>query len=186
MHSDMKKLVPLEARQTVRRAVEIAEHEGRPVRILFVCLGNICRSPAAEGVMLDIARRNGTADSLELDSAGFYGGHVGDLPDRRMREAAWHRGLRLDHRSRTVKPWDFEHFDLIFGMDDSNISDLHAAAPTLDDERKILRMSDFAVNFPDADSVPDPYWDGPAGFVHVLDLLEDACGELYKELKIGN
>lgn len=164
--------------ETIKEARNRAVAEGRPLRILFVCLGNICRSPAAEGVMRKLAQNRDDIPELELDSCGFYGGHAGELPDRRMREAGWQRGYRFDHRSRQIRPSDFDRFDLIFGMDDSNISNLHDAAPTLDEDRKILRMADLAVNHPQADSVPDPYWEGAEGFYLVLDLLEDACGNL--------
>lgn len=166
------------ALKAIRNAVEAAEAENRPVRILFVCLGNICRSPAAEGIMRSLAEKRGMGNMLEIDSAGFYGGHAGDLPDYRMRQAAFARGLRLDHRSCTVRPTDFGYFDLFVGMDDRNIADLHRAAPTIEEEEKIIRMSDFAVNHPYADCVPDPYYEGAAGFELVLNLLEDACSEM--------
>lgn len=164
----------------VKRARMQADAENRPVRILFVCLGNICRSPAAEEIMRHITEDFPSSRRPELDSAGFYGGHAGDLPDRRMRHAAFARGLRLEHHSRVIRPSDFDYFDLILGMDDQNIDNLHEAAPTLDAEKKIARMSDFAVHYPKADSVPDPYWEGAAGFEIVLNLLEDACDELKK------
>lgn len=166
----------------VRRATETAREEERPVRILFVCLGNICRSPAAEGIMRELTKDLPDSERPDLDSAGFYGGHAGDLPDRRMRHAAFARGLRLEHRSRVIKPSDFDYFDLIVGMDDANIDDLHDAATSPEAEKKIVRMSDFAVHSPEADSVPDPYWEGAAGFELVLNLLEDACAELKKLL----
>ena len=166
----------------VMRARMQADAENRPVRILFVCLGNICRSPAAEGIMRHITKDLPASVRPELDSAGFYGGHAGDLPDRRMRHAAFARGLRLEHHSRVIRPSDFDYFDLILGMDDQNIDNLHEAAPTLDAEKKIARMSDFAVHYPEADSVPDPYWEGAAGFEIVLNLLEDGCDELAKQL----
>ena len=137
-----------------------AEEENRPMRILFVCLGNICRSPAAE---------------VGPDPAGFYGGHRGELPDPRMRMAAAKRGLQLAHRSRTVTESDFEYFDLIIGMDDANIDALRRACPSLEDEKKIVRMTDFACGHPAATHVPDPYWEGADGFELVLDLLEDSC-----------
>lgn len=165
-----------EALASVNAAILKATEEHRPVRILFVCLGNICRSPAAEGMMRQKAKEAGI--SIELDSAGFYGGHAGDLPDRRMREAAWQRGLRLDHHSRTVRPSDYDYFDLLVGMDDNNINSLLREAPTLEAEQKIIRMSDFAVDHPSADSIPDPDWEGAAGFHLVLDLLDDACEHL--------
>lgn len=138
----------------VKRARNQAEAENRPVRILFVCLGNICRSPAAEGIMRKITKDMPDDKRPELDSAGFYGGHAGDLPDRRMRHAAFGRGLHLDHRSRVIRTSDFEWFDLIIGMDDRNIDDLHDAAPSPESESRIARMSDFAVHYPEADSIP--------------------------------
>ena len=171
----MKEKPSIGSTDAVTRALAAAKEASRPVRILFVCLGNICRSPAAEGIMRHLCADMPASMRPELDSAGFYGGHAGELPDRRMRHAAFARGLRLEHHSRTIKPSDFEYFDLILGMDDRNLSDLHDAAPTLDDERKIARMSDFAVHYPEADSIPDPYWEGAAGFEIVLNLLEDAC-----------
>ena len=166
----------------VKRARNQAEAENRPVRILFVCHGNICRSPAAEGIMRKITKDMPDDKRPELDSAGFYGGHAGDLPDRRMRHAAFGRGLHLDHRSRVIRTSDFEWFDLIIGMDDRNIDDLHDAAPSPESESRIARMSDFAVHYPEADSIPDPYWEGAAGFEIVLNLLEDACSELKKNI----
>lgn len=171
----------VDASKCIRSAVERACRENRPVRILYVCLGNICRSPAAEGVMRRLADKEKI--DMELDSAGFYGGHVGELPDRRMREAAWGRGLRLEHRSRTVRPSDFDYFDIIVGMDDNNIASLHNAAPTVETVNKIIRMTDFALDHPNADNVPDPYWEGRAGFILVLDLLEDANHHLLEEIK---
>lgn len=152
------------------------------VRVLFVCLGNICRSPAAEGVFRHYVEEAGQSGRFEIDSCGFYGGHAGDLPDRRMREHAFVRGYRLNHRSRVIRPSDFDNFDVIIGMDDRNISDLRDAAPTLEDMGKIIKMSDLAVNHPEADCVPDPYYEGAEGFELVLDLLEDSCAELLRRL----
>ncbi len=152
------------------------------IRILFVCLGNICRSPAAQGVMQTEIDRAGVADRFELDSCGFYGGHAGDLPDRRMREHGFQRGYNFTHRSRVIRPQDYYDFDLIIGMDDRNISNLRDNAPSVEAEHKIARMSEFAVGFPEADCVPDPYYEGAEGFELVLDLLEDACSELLREL----
>lgn len=167
-----------EAMAAINQAKKHAREELRTPRILFVCLGNICRSPAAEGIMREITKDMPANEQPELDSAGFYGGHAGDLPDRRMRHAAFSRGLRLEHRSRVIRPSDFDYFDLIIGMDDSNISDLHDAAPSPEAEKKIARMSDFCVHYADFDSIPDPYWEGAAGFEIVLNLLEDGCSVL--------
>lgn len=154
-------------------------HEGKPVRILFVCLGNICRSPAAEGIFRYITEEKGTAAHFHLDSAGLYGGHAGELPDKRMRIHAARRGYNLTHRSRPAREWDFDEFDIIIGMDDANISGLRSLAPTEDDRKKIVRMTDFCRLHPYYDAVPDPYYEGAAGFELVLDLLEDASMALY-------
>lgn len=170
-------------RNQVEIAKDRAKSENRPVRILFVCLGNICRSPAAEGIMRKMTENMPERLKPEIDSAGFYGGHAGDLPDRRMRNAAFQRGLRLEHRSRVIRPSDFEYFDLIIGMDDRNIADLHDAAPSLEAEKKIARMSDFCIHYPNADHIPDPYYDGIDGFYNVLNLLEDGCEHLVELLK---
>ncbi len=167
------------ALEAVSNARRLSRERGDgKIRVLFVCLGNICRSPAAEGVATSIAVERGVSDRFEFDSAGFYGGHAGSLPDLRMRRAASYRGYTLEHHSRTVKLSDYSYFDIILGMDDANIDDLHDHAPTLDDLRKIARMSDFATAFPSARSVPDPYYEGAEGFELVLDLLEDACSNL--------
>ncbi len=163
-------------------ACRAACRAGRAPRILFVCLGNICRSPAAQAITESIAAERGVA--VECDSAGFYGGHSGDLPDPRMRRAAFERGYRLEHRARVIRAIDLDYFDIVVGMDDHNIDDLHNLADTEDRDRKILRMTDFAVSHPNYDSVPDPYYEGAAGFQLVLNLLEDACGELVEAVRI--
>ena len=154
-------------------------------KILFVCLGNICRSPAAEGIMQSLIEGKGLQKDYFIDSAGLYGGHAGDLPDHRMRMHASKRGYNLTHRSRPVKTSDFEDFDLIIAMDDSNYARLKNLAPTLQDEEKIVRMIDFVKGFPQYHSVPDPYYEGAEGFEIVLDLLEDGCRNLLEELE-GN
>ena len=151
-------------------------------KILFVCLGNICRSPAAHGVMQRIVEEEGNADRFVIDSAGLYGGHAGDLPDSRMRAHARRRGLELTHRSRQVRESDFDRFDLIVAMDNSNYDRLRALAPTADDERKVVKMSDFFTQHPWADCVPDPYYEGAEGFEKALDLIEDGCYTLYRRL----
>ena len=179
--STIGKRPTVRAIEVVKKAVEASRSEGRPIGILFVCLGNICRSPAGEGVFAALADERGVLSSYKLDSAGFYGGHRGDLPDSRMRRAASRRGLNLRHRSRTVTTSDFYDFDIIIGMDDNNISSLHGLAPSPETEAKIVRMTDFARNNPQWDYVPDPYYEGAEGFELVLDLLEDACGTLLDE-----
>lgn len=171
------------AREVVAAALRRAAAEGRKPRILFVCLGNICRSPAAHGITESIAASKGV--EIECDSAGFYGGHAGDLPDSRMRQAAWQRGYRLEHRARKIRSYDLDDFDIVIGMDDNNMRDLHSLADTEQRDSRIVRMTDFAVDHQDADAVPDPYYEGAAGFQLVLDLLEDACGRLVDMINKG-
>lgn len=149
-------------------------------KILFVCLGNICRSPAAHGITGQMASERGI--EVECDSAGFYGGHAGSLPDRRMREAAFQRGYRLEHRARKIRSYDLDDYDIVIGMDDSNLDDLHRLAATEERDRRIVGMTDFAAAHPESDCVPDPYYEGAAGFQLVLNLLEDACGTLLDEI----
>lgn len=152
-----------------------------PKKILFVCLGNICRSPAAEGIARKMAEETGVADRFEFDSAGLYSGHAGDLPDKRMRVHAIRRGYDLTHRARPVRASDFDNFDLIIAMDDSNYSRLRGLAPTLEDEKKVVRMADFLRIHPGHDCIPDPYYEGAEGFELVLDLLEDAVHTLISQ-----
>lgn len=175
--------VPAEAADAVKAAVAHAREAGQPVRLLFVCLGNICRSPAAQGIAESIVADRSERSKIECDSAGFYGGHAGDLPDGRMRGAAYARGYRLTHRARRIRESDFEDFDLLIGMDDYNIRDLHDLAPSGEDERRIASMADFALNHPGDHCVPDPYYEGAAGFELVLNLLEDACATLIDEVE---
>ncbi len=150
-------------------------------KILFVCLGNICRSSSAEGVMLHLLEQKGLQDQFEIDSAGILSYHQGELPDSRMRAHAARRGYDLVHRSRPVKSYDFDNFDMIIGMDDRNISDLKEIAPSVEAMKKISRMTDYCTRYTD-DYVPDPYYGGSEGFEHVLDLLEDACEGLLDHL----
>lgn len=164
------------AGEVIAEAVSRSAAEGRAPRVLFVCLGNICRSPAAQCITEKMAAERGVA--LSCDSAGFYGGHSGDLPDSRMRAAAFERGYRLNHHARKIHGYDLDEFDIVIGMDDYNIRDLHNLAVTDEQDRKILRMTDFAVSHPQFDAVPDPYYEGASGFQLVLDLLEDSCSHL--------
>lgn len=158
-------------------------------RILFVCLGNICRSPAADGIMHRLVEEAGLSDYYEIDSAGTYAGHRGELPDPRMRRAAEPRGYHLTHRSRPVREEDFECFDLILAMDDNNYEALHRLAPSREAADRIERMVTFTrEEFPDRFYVPDPYYEGREGFELVLDLLECGCRNLlaYLEDKRAN
>lgn len=152
-------------------------------RILFVCLGNICRSPAAEGIFRAIVDENGATDRFEIDSAGIGNWHAGQLPDNRMRVHARRRGYDLTHRARQVREADFDDFDLIIGMDSGNISDLRSLAPTPEAMAKIKPMAHWLRSIATRyDYIPDPYYEGAEGFELVLDLLQDACSNLYREM----
>ena len=155
------------------------------MKILFVCLGNICRSSSAEEVMRTFVKREGLEEQIEVDSAGILNYHQGELPDSRMRMHAYHRGYELTHRSRPVCTEDFLEFDMIIGMDDRNIQDLKDRAPSPEAEKKIHRMTDYCRNKV-VDYVPDPYYGGAQGFETVLDILEDACEGLLEEIKKGS
>lgn len=152
-------------------------------KILFVCLGNICRSPSAEAVMKKLVREAGLDEWIKVDSAGIIGYHEGERADSRMRAHAARRGYRLDSISRPVRTEDFYDFDLIIGMDDRNIDDLKRKAPDLASVEKIHRMTEYSRNKL-YDHIPDPYYSGAEGFELVLDLLEDACGGLLECLLI--
>ena len=147
-------------------------------KILFVCLGIICRSSSAEGVMKQLIEQAGREDEFIIDSAGILSYHQGELPDSRMRAHAARRGYDLTHRSRPVCTDDFYDFDLIIGMDDRNIDDLKDRAPSVEAWKKIHRMTEYCTKFTHADHVPDPYYGGAEGFEYVLDVLEDACAGL--------
>lgn len=146
--------------------------------VLFICLGNICRSPAAQAVMQAMVDERGLSDRFYIDSAGIGGWHIGDLPDKRMRVHARPRGYELTHRARKVQASDFEDFDLIVGMDASNVDDLCSMSATIEQQDKVVMMGDYIRQYPNYDYVPDPYYEGSEGFELVLDLLEDACDNL--------
>jgi len=152
------------------------------VRILFVCLGNICRSPTAEAVLRALAAREAPELALEVDSAGTAGYHVGEPPDPRTRQAAARRGYDLTGlRARVVAPEDFERFDLILAMDRENLRVLQRRAPPIAHERLRLFL-EFGPQGGSED-VPDPYYGGPNGFEEVLDLVEAATRGLLRHLR---
>ena len=127
-------------------------------------------------------RKSGVEDSFFVDSAGLISYHQGEMADPRMRMHAKRRGYDITHLSRPVKQQDFYDFDLIVGMDASNIDRLHCLCPTVEDESKIVMMTDYCMEKV-ADHVPDPYYGGASGFENVLDILEDACEGLMMKLK---
>ena len=150
--------------------------------VLFVCLGNICRSPAAQAVMQAMVDARGLTERFHIDSAGIGGWHIGDLPDKRMRVHARPRGYELTHRARRVSPGDFDDFDLIVGMDAGNVDELCSRAATIEQQNKVVMMGDYIRRYPHYDYVPDPYYEGSEGFELVLDLLEDACDNLLNQI----
>ncbi len=152
--------------------------------ILFVCLGNICRSPAAEGVFKKLAADAGL--DMVIDSAGTAGWHSGEPADARMRNHAKARGYSLDSVARQFNPAvDFEKFDWIITMDDQNYLDLQSMDREGAYTNKLKRMVDFCSQ-QHIKAVPDPYYGGPEGFEQVIDILEDACGGLLEELRGRN
>jgi protein-tyrosine phosphatase len=152
------------------------------MRILFVCMGNICRSPSAEGVFRHALQMHAPDLRIEIDSAGTHEYHIGSAPDRRAIAAAARRGIDLSSlRARHVSDSDFESFDLILAMDEDNLRELQQRAPR-EHHGRIRLMMEFAPAAL-ARNVPDPYYGGPEGFEHVLDLLEEAAQGLIDHLR---
>nr|WP_321408309.1 low molecular weight protein-tyrosine-phosphatase [uncultured Carboxylicivirga sp.] len=152
-------------------------------KILFVCLGNICRSPSAEAVMKALVEKKGLASKYEIDSAGTAGYHSGEPADRRMQRHAINRDYNLTSISRKVNAKvDFDHFDYIIGMDDQNVEDLEYMTSNDEQRSRISKMTDYCKSF-NHTSVPDPYYGGADGFELVLDLLEDACEGLIEHIE---
>jgi protein-tyrosine phosphatase len=162
--------------------------ENGRTKILFVCLGNICRSPAAHAIFEALAKREGASDRIYVDSAGILDYHEGELPDRRMQKAAAKRGYQLDHRSRPVTTKDFHDFDLIIAMDREVQQSLQSIARERGLAHAISRIHlflDFAGEEYQGKDVPDPYWSDDKGFEQVLDLVELGCKALLSKLKNG-
>ena len=154
-------------------------------RILFVCLGNICRSPMAEGVFRRTIAEAGLEEAFAIDSAGTGDWHIGHPPDERARAAAAARGIDISHlRARQVCPADFDRFDMLLAMDRDNRESLLVMAPSQSDARKVHLFLDFAPEA-GASEVPDPYYGGRRGFETVLDLIEQASRGLLTHLEAG-
>lgn len=154
-----------------------------PVKVVFVCLGNICRSPLAEGVFRHLVRAAGVADAFDVDSAGTSDYHVGDAPDARAAAVARRRGIKLDGRARRIEPNDLERFDYVIAMDVTNLEDVkrlaHAASPGA--EIRLLR--EFDPKAGDELDVPDPYFGGPQGFERVHAIVERSCRGLLDHIR---
>ncbi|KAD5803362.1 hypothetical protein E3N88_14722 [Mikania micrantha] len=165
----------------------------KPFSVLFVCLGNICRSPAAEGVFTDLVKKRNVSSKFLIDSAGTINYHEGGPADSRMRAASKRRGIEITSISRPIRPSDFKDFDLILAMDKQNKEDILGAfdrwrfRETLpeDASKKVKLMCSYCKKH-DETEVPDPYYGGPQGFEKVLDLLEDACESLLETILAEN
>lgn len=154
------------------------------IKVLFVCMGNICRSPMAEGVFRNYLEQHGGGLSVTIDSAGTHGYHSGHPPDHRAQAAVSRQGLDIaDLKARSVEPSDFERFNYILAMDQDNLEWLLSEASE-EFHHKIRLYLDFSRQSPGAD-VPDPYYGGPMGFERVLDLVQDGAEGLLEELKVA-
>jgi protein-tyrosine phosphatase len=161
----------------------MSNDQPEPVRVLFICLGNICRSPTAEGVFRAHVNAEGWSDRVEVDSAGCAAYHVGEPPDRRAQQAASKRGVDLStQRARQVTPADFERFDYVLCADRSNLRDLHALQEKHGKGRAHVGLFLSFAEGADRDEIPDPYYGGRDGFEHVLDLCEAASQGLLKTI----
>lgn len=156
-----------------------------PTRLLFVCLGNICRSPAGENVMNHLIEKEGLKQRFLVDSAGTADFHIGKAPDNRMALSAENRSIAMCGRARQVKPSDFSEFDWIFAMDRSNYDDLVTVRQRCNDPTaRLVLFCEFCESHTESE-VPDPYYGGPEGFEKVLDLLEDGCRVFLRKWKAG-
>ena len=151
------------------------------MHILFVCWGNICRSPSAEATFRKLLKKRGLEKKITCDSAGTIGQHHGNPPDPRMRKAAQARNLPISGSARMVTDEDFEKADLLLTMDNFNFSELTSLAPSTELRSKIKPFCSY-VSSQDKE-VPDPYYGGASGFEKVLDLLADGCSSLLDELE---
>ncbi len=152
-----------------------------PTSVLFVCLGNICRSPLAEGIFASLAEARGLSDRFRVDSAGTGAYHTGEPPDSRSVRVAAARGIHLNSLARQVTRRDFDRFDVIVAMDRSNRRSLERTARRRGDRAEIVMMRDYDPRAHDPD-VPDPYYGGPGGFEHVYRILERSCEGLLDAL----
>lgn len=155
-----------------------------PRRVLFVCMGNICRSPAGEGIFRAYIGNQGAADRYAVDSAGTTGYHAGEPPDARMTRAAAARGYDLSTQTaRQFVREDLERFDLVVAMDRDNLGGIIAKDPDGKHRAKVALLMDFHPDPRGHRDVPDPYYGGPNGFDHVLDLIEAACPAIFARLE---
>lgn len=156
------------------------------VRICFVCLGNICRSPTAEAVMRHLVAQEELGQRIQIDSAGTGDWHVGDPPDRRARAVGAKRGIPLQGTARQFTPTDFARYDHVLAMDRSNRDELLKMAPGPAERAKVRLLRSFDASAPPDADVPDPYYGGPRGFDEVFDICERACRGLLDHLRAAH
>lgn len=154
--------------------------------VLFICLGNICRSPAAEGIMKSLVEKEGMSDDFFIDSAAIGSWHIGQLPDSRMRKCGAEHGYRFDSHARQFQKSDFQHFDLIVVMDNENYRAITSMASSQADKDKVVRIADYLTHHCEYTTVPDPYYGDYSDFELVIELLEDACQGLMDSIKEQN
>ena len=163
--------------RTVVKKVSNMTKKGKHT-VLFICLGNICRSPAAEGIMKSLVEKAGLQDEFEIDSAGIGSWHIGQLPDSRMRKCGAEHGYNFNSHARQFQKSDFARFETIVVMDNENYRAITSMASSESDRKKVVRMADFLTHHREYTTVPDPYYGDYSDFELVITLLEDACQEL--------
>jgi protein-tyrosine phosphatase len=150
--------------------------------VLFVCLGNICRSPLAEGIFHHLVDEAGLSERFEIDSAGTGAWHVGELPDARASMVASQHGVELTTRARQLTPADMQHFDVVIAMDHENLRNIERMADAAGSEARIKLLRDYD-SAEDGEEVPDPYYGGASGFENIYEMVHRSCQVLLRELR---
>ncbi len=158
-------------------------NEAPKTSVLFVCLGNICRSPLAEGIFRSLVEEEGLGDHFAIDSAGTGAWHVGERPDGRASLVAQQHGINLDSRARQVQIEDFEHFDYMIAMDRENLRALEELRSETNSDTQITLLCSHDSNGENGDEIPDPYYGGASGFENVYQLVHQSCKELLQQLR---
>jgi len=155
----------------------------KKMKIMFVCMGNICRSPLAHGIFQKMVVMEGLEEHFEIESSGTTGYHAGDLPDHRMSKTAYAHGYNLDHRARRFMPHDLESYDLILAMDKDNLADIRSHIEAEGSHAEVKLFRDFDPEGYEGSEVPDPYYGGDEGFENVFRIVERSCKNLLNQCK---